>query len=268
MYMSEDEVFASLISLALAAFLWGRWFYSAKRPGMLVCPWSIRGALVAAPAASLLLLVGVLLIWADAEVRVNPQYLGMYTAMGAAWVGVALLALPFMGIDPVMDVIHRRNPAAAWAVAGTAIGLTAAFAGGNIGDGPGWWVVVFSAALGTAGMFILWGMLDVVTGISSLVTVERDTAAGIRLGALLAALGAISGRAVAGDWVSVPETMEDFLTIAWPGAGLVLLEGILGLMMRPTPTNPRPSVAAFGVLPAVMYLFVAGGYLALLGWWM
>ena len=48
------------------------------------------------------------------------------------------------------------NAAAAMATAGATIGVTLSYAGGNIGDGPGWWVVVFSAAIATAGLFACW----------------------------------------------------------------------------------------------------------------
>jgi hypothetical protein len=267
MHFSEDELFAAIIALGVGGFLWARWLLGALRPRPLVCPMSTRMPLLAAPAISLVLLLAILLAWSSSDVRTDAFYLFMYTAMGAAWVGVALLALPAMGISPTSDVVDRRNAGAGWAVAGAVVGLTLSYAGGNIGDGPGWWVVVFSAGLGTLGMFGGWAALDLVTGLSRLVTVERDTASGVRLGGLLAAMGLIMGRSVAGDWHSIPDTLEDFAIIAWPALGLVALEGFLGLMIRPTRHNPRPSVPAFGAMPAVLYLAIAAGYVALLGWW-
>jgi hypothetical protein len=267
MHFSEDEMFAAIISLIVALILWGRWLLGALRPRPLVCPMSLRRPLILAPLLSLALLLGILLVWSASDVRTDVFYLFMYTVMGAAWVGIALLALPVMGISPVVDVVDRRNAGAGWAVAGAVVGLTLSYAGGNIGDGPGWWVVVFSAGLGTLGMFAGWAALDLVTGLSRLVTVERDAASGVRLGGLLTAMGLIMGRAVAGDWHSVAGTIQDFAIISWPALGLVALEGFLGLMVRPTRHTPHPSVPAFGVMPAMLYIAVAGMYLVLLGWW-
>lgn len=267
MHMSDDELVAAIGSLVVCAFGWGRWYFRAAKPGPLVCPWSVRRPLMVVPVVCLALLLAVLLFWADAAVRTDPFYLFMYSAMGMAWVSIAMLALPALGIAPVQDVVERRNAAAAFGVSGAMLGLTLSFAGGNIGDGPGWWVVIFSAALGTAGMFAMWALLDVVTGISTLVTVERDTAAGVRLGALLTAMGAISGRAVAGDWISVSGTIEDFLNVAWPGVALVMVEGFFGLMARPTRERPRPDLMLLGFTPAFLYLGLAAGYIVYLGWW-
>jgi hypothetical protein len=267
MHFSEDEVFAAIASLVVALVLWGRWFTVVLRARPLICPLAVRLPIVVAPALSTALLLGILLAWSASDVRTDALYLFMYTAMGMAWVGITALALPAMGISPTADVVDRRNRGASWAIAGAIVGLTLSFAGGNIGDGPGWWVVVFSAGLGTLGMFAGWAALDFVTGISRLVTVERDTASGVRLGALLASMGLISGRAVAGDWVSAAGTVEDFAMVAWPALGLVMIEGVLGLVMRPTRHNPHPSVPAFGAMPAVLYVGIAAGYVVILGWW-
>ena len=40
------------------------------------------------------------------------------------------------------------------------LGVTLCYAGGNIGNGPGWWVVVFSAGLSTVALFAAWMVLD------------------------------------------------------------------------------------------------------------
>jgi hypothetical protein len=53
------------------------------------------------------------------------------------------------------DATARRKPAQPLEhgnpAAGAILGLTLAFARGNIGNGPGWWVVVFSAGMSTLG---------------------------------------------------------------------------------------------------------------------
>ena len=63
----------------------------------------------------------------------------------------------------------------------------------NIGDGPGWWVVVFAAGLATAALFAAWLVLAQIGHGVDAVTIDRDLAAGVRLGAFLAACGAGAG---------------------------------------------------------------------------
>ena len=112
-------------------------------------------------------------------------------------------------------LIAAGAPSAAVAIAGALLGITLCFAGGNIGDGPGWWVVVFSAGVATAGLFAAWLLLEALTGISDTVTIDRDLAAGVRLGGLLVACGLRLGWAVAGDWISAEATLRDFAANAW-----------------------------------------------------
>ena len=106
--------------------------------------------------------------------------------------------------------MERANGSASLAVAGAIIGITLAYAGGNIGDGPGWWVVVFCAALATLALFAAWMLLELASGVSDAVTVDRDPSAGMRLGGFLVACGLILGRS-AGDWISVDATVRDFV---------------------------------------------------------
>ena len=83
---------------------------------------------------------------------------------------------------------------------GLIVGTMLAYAGGNFGDGPGWFVVVPSAALATAALVAVWYLVEATGQLSHLVTIERDTATGLRAAAMLTACGAIFGRAVAGTW--------------------------------------------------------------------
>ena len=76
------------------------------------------------------------------------------------------------------------------------------YAGANIGNGPGWWVVAFTAGLATASFAILWFLMDRLGRFSESITVDRDVASGIRLAAALVAIGLVLARAAAGDWHS------------------------------------------------------------------
>jgi hypothetical protein len=74
--------------------------------------------------------------------------------------------------------------------------------------------------------------------------VDRDRAAGIRLGAWLVACGLILGRGVAGDWVSASGTVLDLMR-ALPGiVGILLLAVIVELLARPTPRSREMAIRA------------------------
>jgi len=197
--------------------------------------------------------------WAADDVRYSGTYLTFYMAMGAAWVGFCTHWLGLLGISPREDVLERQNLAAAFAMIGALAGITFSFAGANIGNGPGWWVVVFSAGLSTLAFFGLWVVVECLTGVSESVTVERACSAGLRLGGFLAAAGMILGRAVAGDWVSAQATVQDFAVVAWPVLPLTVL-AILVERLRLSDADARDGGSLAGVFVAAVYLTVAGLY--------
>ncbi len=263
--MSEDEVFATIVSCVLAGTFWLRWYRHCQAITWLRCGLAVRLAVIATPVACGALLWLVLRRLASHDVREAPQYLFMYFVMGAAWVGLGVRLLGLLGLSMRDDVLERRNAAAAWAVAGGLAGLTLCFAGGNIGDGPGWWVVVYAALLSTGTLLVLWVVLDRLTAVSESVTVERDVASGMRVGGLLAAAGLILGRAVAGDWVSVLATNADFLQAAWPVLVLLVLAVPCEWLCRPTVEQPQPPWFLCGLPPVVIYVGSAVAWLVHLG---
>jgi hypothetical protein len=145
------------------------------------------------------------------------------------------------------------------------LGVTSSYAGGNIGDGPGWWVVIAAAIIATAALAVLWGLYERFTHASDAVTIERDVAAGHRLGGLLFGAGLIMGRGVAGDWVSMGATIADFVRVAWPAVLLLVLAIIIDRAARATPAQPEPSVTTLGVIPAMLYTMLGAAYVAWLG---
>lgn len=265
--MSEDETWIAIVGGIVAFLAWAHWFWAWALAAPGCSPARDRRPLLAAPLAAAVLLFGVLRAFASLDVRDSPVYLGFYLLLGAAWVGAATLLLPLFGLSPRDDVAERRNPAAARALAGALVGITLCFAGGNIGNGPGWWVVFFSAALATAAFFFLWLLLDMAAGLADTVTVDRDPAAGLRLAAFFVAAGAILGRAVAGDWVSARATLDDFIVLAWPALGLLAAAALVERGLRPTPERPVGEPVAQGLVPAALYLGIAAVALAWAGWW-
>ena len=263
--MSGDEVVVLLVSMASALWFWGAWYfrpmqvvYVGRRPPG-------RILLQVTPLAAAALLWIVLKTASSHDVRDDPIYLGFYLALGAAWVGFFVRLLAVAGISTRDDVLERGNGSAATAVAGAVLAITLCYAGGNIGDGPGWWVVVFAAGLSTIALFAAWMLLELLSGVSEIVTVDRDASAALRLAGFLVACGVVLGRGVAGDWVSAEATVRDFVLVAWPVPVLVVVAAVVERISRPTPEAPRPSVAAFGLAPAALYVASAIVYVQRLG---
>jgi uncharacterized membrane protein YjfL (UPF0719 family) len=263
--MSPDEGVTFAVSGFLALWGWWRWYAPLAQVRRLGAVSRGRILLALAPPVALVGLFGVLRTAASFDVRDSPLYLSFYLVMGAGWLALVAQLLPAVGLNPRDDVIERGNGAAAAAAAGALLGLMACFGGGNIGDGPGWWVVLFSAVLATAGLVLVWYLFDRVTRVADMVSIDRDHAAGLRLGALLAAIGLILGRAVAGDWVSAAATVSDFVRVAWPVLILAGAAALVERVARPTPETPVPPTAIYGVPPAALYVAVSVAYVMQLG---
>src|SRR5688500_10062469 len=252
--MSGDEVFMLIASAIVALVSWGAWY---------IKPAFVQGVRRRPPAWRLLRLAPLLaaaLLWAvlrnaaSFDVRDDPRYLTFYLVLGAAWVGVWIRFLALTGISTRDDVVERSNGSASIAITGAMLGVTLCYAGGNIGNGPGWWVVVFSAGLACVALFAAWMVLETVSGVSDIVTVDRDPSGGLRLAGFLVACGLILGRGVAGDWVSAEATVRDFALAAWPVVVLVVVAAIVERLARPTPASPHPALVTFGIFPALLYI--------------
>lgn len=265
--MSEDEVFALTASAVFAVLLWYSWFAGlsgiAKRPE----GGSERAWLWASPVVAALLLAGVLERFAASDVRDAPQYIALYFLMGLAWTGLAALFLSYLGLGIRDDVLERRNGAAAIAIAGAVVGIMLCFAGGNIGDGPGWWVVVACAALATGALFLLWTFLHRATGVADTVTIDRDGAAGLRSAGFFVGAGLILGRAVAGDWEGIGPALRDLVLKGWPALVLLALAVLFETKLRPSAEAPARPLSTHGAVPFFLYLAIAAGALRLAGPW-
>ena len=206
----------------LAIRTWISWYRSIVTVTFLAVSIRHRLPLIFLPLVCMLLLIVVLHRLAADDVRGDPFYFAFYVIVGAGWLGGITLLFPFLGISPRDDALERGNQAALYAVTGALLGATFAFVGGNVGNGPGLHVVLFSALLSTALLVSAWLLMDYLVSVAESITVDRNVGAGIRFGGLLMAVGIIGGWAVAGDWVSAAATVRDFLFSAWPAACLAL----------------------------------------------
>jgi uncharacterized membrane protein YjfL (UPF0719 family) len=193
------------------------------------------------------------------------DYTLLFLAGGACLIFFASDVFALMGVSTIDDAMRRHNPAAAIAVTGGMLGVTLAYSGSNIGNGPTIWTTLVPAFVATAVLLALWFILEVIGGAWEAITIDHDTAAGIRLAALLVCAGAILGRAMAGDWFDWDSTFSDFVKLGWPVAALILLMAKLNRTYAPTPQQPHPDSAAKGWTPALVVIVLTAAYLVYLG---
>jgi uncharacterized membrane protein YjfL (UPF0719 family) len=257
---SPDETMVVVLSLVLTLLSWAWWYSDLHAVSALRSTPDVRHVLSLAPVAALLVVLAVLKTAASFDVRDSGPYLFQYAAMGAAWIGVGARSFRWLGLSPRDDVAERGNAAAAVALAGACLGLALCYAGGNIGDGPGWWVVVFASGIATAGFLVAWGLLEKLAHPSDGITIDRDLAAGLRFAGFAVGEGLVLGRAAAGDWISAEDTLGDFALLGWPALLLLALAVLLERALVPSAEQPRRSPFACGLLPGALLLGLALGW--------
>jgi hypothetical protein len=258
--MSGDEVIVLGISATIAVVAWLAWYVGPRRIRRLGRGARGQWLLDLGPLAAAAILFTVLRTAAARDVRDDPRYLMLYFCLGAAWVGLSIRCLPLVGLSVRDDLAERWSASAGSAITGALVAITLCFAGGNIGDGPGWWVVVFSAGLATSMLYLSWFLLESLTNVSDLVTIDRDVAAGVRLAGFLIACGLIFGTAAAGNWVSTGDTVHGFFEVAWPAVLLIAAAAWVDRFARPTAEVLHPSLSTYGTLPAFLYIAAAALY--------
>jgi len=188
---------------------------------------SVRYVLGLLPIGSLGIILFTLKMLASFDVVNSFFYISMYMVLGLAglFLGVTLMSCIF-DLSWLDDALNLNNKAALIAVVGGFLGLTLIYSGANIGNGPGWWCVVFTGGLGLVAWLVLGLVINSCTKTFERITVERDIGCGIRFGFYLLASGIILARACAGDWTSFSVTLFEFMD-GWP---VLVLAGILILV--------------------------------------
>ncbi|MCK6447883.1 MAG: hypothetical protein L6Q99_15935 [Planctomycetes bacterium] len=263
--MAESEKAVATVSTFIAIVCTLMWFNALRRRPFVLRPTPWKRALQFAPATAIVGIFLVLTNFASHDVRGDVRYLYMYTVWGAAWIGVMLAWSPLLGLSLRDDVVERANPAAAAALWSLPFAHALAYVGGNIGDGPGWWVVLGSSGIAQLVLLVLvWTSLKLGHASES-ITIDRDTATGVRFAALVLAEALVLGRAVAGDWIEVAATVRDFADRGWPAFVLGAVGLVLDIALRPNASAPRRSVFAAGVVPGAVFLGAATWWLVHLG---
>jgi hypothetical protein len=254
---SGDEVLLLIVSGLIAVGTSIGWLTTLLRPWRLrrTIP---RSLLVIAPPAAWIGLLAVLRTLTSADVRNEPFYLVQYLLLGIAWCGIAASCLPLIGLSVRDDLAERDNRAAVPGVVGALLGLMACYAGANIGDGPGWWCVVWAAGLATVAWFVAGALVASFARLPERVTVERDEAAGVRLAAFFIACGILCGRGAAGDWSGALATVLEFAA-AWPVVPLLAVAISAERLLRTSPERPESSWAGTAVVVLLETAVVVGG---------
>jgi uncharacterized membrane protein YjfL (UPF0719 family) len=263
--MSGDEMFAAIVSAIVAASAWWGWYYSLAAIPRWPLPSGTRWALGLTPPLCLAGVFVVLKTIASFDVRESPLYLGFYMLFGAGWLGLFRVGLGWLGFSWRDDAVERGNPAAGIATVGGLIGLTACYAGANVGDGPGWWCVLVAGGLGTAAWYAVLAAFQRVTDAAESITVERDVAAALRHAGVAIAVGLLCGRGAAGDWTSAEQTFNEFAS-AWPALVIAGIAAAVEFVFRPDASRRYrpPAWAGVSALLAVVYiLFAVAALLAL-----
>lgn len=185
------------------------------------------------PVLAFIILFRVLRSLASYDVVDNVLFIVFYLLLGFLCLAVGnTIIRTVLDLSWDDDALRRGNRAALVTVAGAYLGMTLIYTGANIGDGPGWWTVVFAGGLGFVAWIALAAQFNRYAHISEHITVDRDMGSGIRFGGYLLASGIILGRASGGDWTSWWMTIVEFLD-GWP----VLLLALWALQVERSQAN-------------------------------
>jgi hypothetical protein len=210
------EIFVFILSCIFLFKFFSRWYRPLVRSWPRERGRGARTALGWLPVIFAWLIFLTLKFLASFDVAGSVIYIVFYLVLGFAWMyaGLMLMSLCF-DLHWTDDAVYLNNKAATVVITGEFFALAAIYAGANVGDGPGWWCVLFAGALGLAAWLVLGFVFHFTTGIFERITVERDLACGIRFCLYLLASGGILGYACSGDWTSFSKTVEEF-AVGWP----------------------------------------------------
>lgn len=255
------EIVVFLASAVFAVVFLARWYRPIAGAWPAGRARAARWVLGLLPLLALAMIVYTLVALASFDVSGDFFYMLLYIALGFVWVHFGMrLVFALFDISWRDDALELANPAAIVPVAAAYLGLALIYCGANIGDGPGWWCVVFAGALGVGAWLGLGAALNALGGLFERVTIGRDFAAGVRFGGYLLASAVILARASGGDWTSFGMTIVEFLD-GWP----VLLLAVLALLVElifaqwaeRRPGQSRGSRLAVSVVAGVFYIVAA-----------
>lgn len=254
--MSEPEVFALIVCIALAAIGWAHLLLRGQGVKPQVRRGGVGGLGCIAFIGVCAINFTVLRYLAASDVRGDGRYIFLYLMMSLAAGVFTMVALRVFGLRTA-DIAERGNRAAPILVFCSLIAGGFAFAGANIGDGPGFHVVIFSAMLSYGAIFALACIHTAAARTMYRILVDRDRGTAFRFGCLLIACGIVLGRAVAGTWTDAGATLADFFRIGWPAAALVTCDIVVA---RATLTREPNGSLSVDRAVGLLHIALACGY--------
>lgn len=259
--MEPSEVIAALVSFILGVAVWGLWQTRVlavhpllAKPG---ASWVMPSAFGAFTSINFVVLRTI----AASDVRNDPRYLGFYLVLGLGVSAIVLLGLGAFGIRPA-DLSQRHNAAAGVFVVLAVAGSGFAYAGANIGEGPGFHVVLFCALLSLGALFAILVLHAAIAHTLYRVLVDRDVGAAFRAGCMLVACGICLGRAAGGTWSGVGAAFTDFGHYGWPAAALGAVDAVAG---RTTRASAPDRTATIDIVAGLSEIALAAAYVGAVG---
>lgn len=257
--MSEIELFILIISGYFTYRFLKNWYQLYFNIRLSKRNETVRYILGGLPIVSFIILFYTLKVLASYDVVNSPLFITFYLLLGYTWIFFGLLAMAyFFDLSWKDDAMDLNNKAAILSVAGGFLGMTIIFAGANLGDGPGWWCVIFAGGLGFCVWIVLGMIINSAAKVFERITVERDISCGIRFGFYLLGSGIILGRASAGDWTSFSQTVVEFKA-GWPVILLTLFAiGTERIVMHRSETEDKTAgFPAGSMLLGILYVLAA-----------
>lgn len=221
--MSPDEVFVFVLTAAVSLAGWVNWYSGMGRIWPREKTAQMRNWFFYFALAVVNIIFLTLTTLASFDVVGDAIYTVFYVVFGLAWIiavkGVLHLCCDLSWRD---DALERGNSPAALALLTALLGATFIYAGSNIGDGPGWWVVLFTVFFATAGWLLPGALVYIYGRMHERVSVERDLPSALHWGLYMISSGLVWGRASAGDWFTAQRTLVEFAD-AWPVLALTVI---------------------------------------------
>jgi hypothetical protein len=257
--LEQSELIAMLASIVVGCIVWGRWLVRVMGVDPLVARPGGTWAVPSAIGSFTIINFVVLRTLAASDVRSRPAYVLFYLGLGLGVSAVALKGIGLFGVRPA-DISQRGNLAAATFVLLATIAAAFAYAGANIGEGPGFHVVLFCTVLSYGALLAIMSLHAAFGHTAYHVLVEHDIGTALRAGGMLIACGICLGRAVAGDWTGSQAAVADFVRHGWPAAALC---GVDLAVARIAFKQPDRAVA--GAALAIVYIGLAVAYVVVIG---
>jgi hypothetical protein len=264
--MAPVEVLTLMLAVPIALIGWFGSFFGimsvrefVKREGGRGAPAGRLWLLTAAAVGAVML--ATLRLLASEDVRSSAGWTLYYLLLGYAMATVGMACLRLLGVHRA-DVVERGNRAASTLYFFGIVSTAVAFAGANVGDGPGVQVVHACALVSVGSLWMLVFLHALIAHTGYRILVDRDRGIAFRAGCMFIAIGAILGRSVAGDWTGFAAATGDFLRLGWPAVLYVVADTIAA---RVSLSREVDGNLWADRTTGVVYLLAAVGYIFTLG---